>query len=103
VDKESGVILVKGAVPGSKNAYVIVNDAVKRALPGEAPYPGVKKIESFEAPVTDSDVVVEENVEAQVKTDVATEKVAPSEPSVERAPEVSEDPAKEEDENKKVD
>lgn len=43
VDKEAGIILLKGAVPGSKNSYVFVNDAVKRSVPGDAPYPGMKK------------------------------------------------------------
>ena len=40
VDAERGLILVKGAVPGSEGSYVKVSDAVKRALPAEAPKPG---------------------------------------------------------------
>jgi len=40
VDVERGVILVKGAVPGSKDGWVLLRDAVKRALPEEAPKPG---------------------------------------------------------------
>lgn len=39
VDPELGVIMVKGAVPGSENTYVYVRDAVKRARPKEAPLP----------------------------------------------------------------
>jgi large subunit ribosomal protein L3 len=39
IDRERGLILVKGAVPGARGGYVRVTDAVKRALPGEAPYP----------------------------------------------------------------
>jgi large subunit ribosomal protein L3 len=39
IDRERGLILVKGAVPGARGGYVRVSDAVKRALPGEAPYP----------------------------------------------------------------
>ena len=39
VDPELGVILVKGAVSGSKGAYVYVRDAVKRARPKDAPFP----------------------------------------------------------------
>ena len=39
VDVEQGLILVKGGVPGSKGAYVLVSDAMKRALPDEAPRP----------------------------------------------------------------
>jgi large subunit ribosomal protein L3 len=40
IDPELGLILVKGAVPGARGGYVRVTDAVKRALPQEAPYPG---------------------------------------------------------------
>ena len=40
VDLERGLVLVKGAVPGSKGAWIIVRDAVKRALPAGAPTPG---------------------------------------------------------------
>jgi large subunit ribosomal protein L3 len=38
-DPERGLIMVKGAVPGSKGGTVFVRDAVKRKLPGEAPFP----------------------------------------------------------------
>ncbi|HBM91051.1 MAG TPA: 50S ribosomal protein L3, partial [Rhodospirillaceae bacterium] len=39
VDPEEGLILVDGAVPGPKNGIVKIRDAVKRALPKEAPMP----------------------------------------------------------------
>ena len=39
IDSEKNIIAVKGAIPGSKNSYVVVKDAHKRALPAEAPYP----------------------------------------------------------------
>ena len=39
VDAEKGFILVEGAVPGHKGAWVTVKDAVKKALPKEAPKP----------------------------------------------------------------
>jgi large subunit ribosomal protein L3 len=39
IDQERGLLLVKGAVPGARGGYVRVTDAVKRALPQEAPYP----------------------------------------------------------------
>ncbi len=38
-DAERGLILVKGAVPGAKGGWVFVRDAVKRALPENAPLP----------------------------------------------------------------
>ena len=40
VDNRNGLILVRGAVPGSKGGYVLVSDAKKRALPEAAPFPG---------------------------------------------------------------
>jgi large subunit ribosomal protein L3 len=39
-DKERGLILVKGSVPGSQGGWVTVRDAVKRKLPDGAPKPG---------------------------------------------------------------
>ncbi len=39
IDEERNLVMVKGAVPGSKNGYVRLTDAIKRALPAEAPYP----------------------------------------------------------------
>src|SRR5947207_5044313 len=39
-DSERGLILVEGAVPGSKGGWITLRDAVKRKLPGEAPKPG---------------------------------------------------------------
>jgi large subunit ribosomal protein L3 len=39
-DVERGLILVEGAVPGVKGGWIFVSDAVKRALPKDAPKPG---------------------------------------------------------------
>jgi len=39
VDQEKGLIGVKGAVPGHKDNYVLIKDAVKKALPKNAPRP----------------------------------------------------------------
>ncbi|TNB47945.1 50S ribosomal protein L3 [Martelella lutilitoris] len=38
-DEERGLILVKGAVPGSKGAWITVRDAVKSGVPENAPRP----------------------------------------------------------------
>jgi len=38
-DIDRGLIMVKGAVPGFEGAYVLIKDAVKKALPKEAPMP----------------------------------------------------------------
>jgi large subunit ribosomal protein L3 len=39
-DVVRGLILVEGAVPGAKNGWILVRDAVKKKLPKEAPKPG---------------------------------------------------------------
>src|ERR1700732_3571332 len=39
-DTERGLILGEGAVPGAKGGWITVRDAVKKALPKEAPQPG---------------------------------------------------------------
>ncbi|MHC3127756.1 50S ribosomal protein L3 [Brevundimonas sp. GN22] len=49
VDAERGLILVKGAVPGHDGTYLKVTDAVKKARPAEAPFPGAVKSAATEA------------------------------------------------------
>jgi len=59
-DVDRGLILVRGAVPGSKGAWVFVSDAVKKSRPEDAPYPAaVRAVEAApaaveEAPATDA-------------------------------------------------
>ena len=49
-DVERGLILVEGSVPGHAGGYIFVRDAVKRALPSDAPKPG-----KFKAPAAKAD------------------------------------------------
>ena len=39
-DADRGLIMIRGAVPGSKGGWVLLRDAIKRALPDTAPMPG---------------------------------------------------------------
>ena len=39
-DVERGLIMIEGSVPGAKGGWIMVRDAVKRALPKDAPKPG---------------------------------------------------------------
>ena len=48
-DADRGLILVRGAVPGAKDGWVMLRDAVKRPLPKDAPKPG-----AFRKPNNDS-------------------------------------------------
>ena len=42
-DPDKGLIMVRGAVPGSPGGWVQVTDAVKRARPKDAPFPAAVK------------------------------------------------------------
>jgi len=55
-DVERGLVMIKGAVPGSKGGWVLIRDAVKRARHKDAPVPG-----SFRLPAA---AVVEANADA---------------------------------------
>ncbi len=46
IDAERNLILVKGSVPGSKNSYVRITDAHKKAVPSTAPYPYAKQADA---------------------------------------------------------
>jgi large subunit ribosomal protein L3 len=80
VDVERGLILVRGAVPGSEGSFVKVRDAVKSAPKG-VPTPGAFKKAGEEAPAP----AAEEEAPAPVEAEAAP---APAEaPAVEAAPE----------------
>ncbi|OUS22765.1 50S ribosomal protein L3 [Litorivita pollutaquae] len=42
-DADRGLVMVKGAVPGSKGGWVTVKDAVKKKLPENVPFPAALK------------------------------------------------------------
>ena len=39
-DADRGLLFIKGSVPGSKNGWLMVRDAVKVAMPDDLPFPG---------------------------------------------------------------
>jgi large subunit ribosomal protein L3 len=103
VDTERGLILVKGAVPGTEGTFVRIRDAVKVALPAEAPRPGAFKgsgepAKTEEAP---AEVAVEEipveaagqeaPVEAAATPETAVEETAAPEAAAPDAPEAGEE------------
>lgn len=45
-DVERGLIMVQGAVPGSKGGWILIRDAVKKKLPDEVPTPGAFRLPS---------------------------------------------------------
>ncbi|QNE04600.1 50S ribosomal protein L3 [Croceicoccus marinus] len=52
-DADRGLIFVKGSVPGAKNAWLLVSDAVKLPLPEGAPFPGAVLDKKNSAPEHD--------------------------------------------------
>src|ERR1700719_730595 len=48
-DVERGVLMVRGAVPGSEGGWVLVRDAVKRKAPAGLPFPAALRGEESEA------------------------------------------------------
>ncbi len=51
-DMDEGLILVKGAIPGAKNGWVLINDAVKKPAHADRPYPGA--VRAVEAPAEEA-------------------------------------------------
>ena len=72
-DAERGLILIRGAVPGSKGGWVMISDARKKNLPEEAPFPaGLLSISSPEEEPT-----VEVTIEDEVTEEANAEAAAP--------------------------
>jgi large subunit ribosomal protein L3 len=88
-DEARGLIFVKGSVPGAKNGWLLIKDAVKVAAPEGLPFPGAIKNDN-EAPIVEEEVVIvaaeAEATEAVVET-TAAEAAAPE---AEAAPQTSE-------------
>ncbi|WAT17946.1 50S ribosomal protein L3 [Aurantiacibacter sp. MUD11] len=53
-DAERGLIFVKGSVPGSKNGWLLVKDAVKLPLPEGVPFPGAMRRNAAETASEDA-------------------------------------------------
>ncbi|MEP5152082.1 50S ribosomal protein L3 [Planktotalea sp.] len=53
-DADRGLIMIKGAVPGSKGGWVTVKDAVKKKLPDGVPFPAALKSAATEAPAAEA-------------------------------------------------
>jgi len=73
-DAERGLIFVKGSVPGAKNGWLMVRDAVKVDAPEGLPFPGAIYQEQHAAPQVEEPTLVD-----QVEADVAAEESTPVE------------------------
>jgi large subunit ribosomal protein L3 len=105
-DVARGLIFVKGSVPGAKNGWLMVRDAVKHPVPSEAPFPGALK--SDNDAVIEEEVIVAAEVEAAadtpaVETPMAVEAEAPAAEAAPVETPVEEAPAADAGEEKKED
>ena len=105
-DEERGLIFIKGGLPGSKGSWISLKDAVKKALPSEAPYPaGIKGANNTK--IDDQTLKVEEKAaekdvkEETVKAESPVEEVLTETPAEETL--TSEDTVSAEDNKKKED
>jgi large subunit ribosomal protein L3 len=77
-DAERGLLFVKGSVPGAKNGWLLVRDAVKLKAPEGLPYPGA--VLEKKAPAADETPSV---IEAAAEEAIVTEVVEIDAPATE--------------------
>ena len=74
-DATRGLIFVKGSVPGAKNAWLLVRDAVKLPVPETAPFPGaiIEKVGTAPEHEVAPAGMVEAAAELEVQPEVSPE------------------------------
>ncbi len=77
-DVARGLIFVKGSVPGAKNGWLLIKDAVKHPAPEGAPFPGALKNDN-EAPVEEEIIIA---VDAPADTSAPADTPADAAPAV---------------------
>ena len=82
-DAERGLIMVKGAVPGSKGGWVMVKDSVKKAAPKDLPMPAALRSQMSTAPAPDAPKADQVADTAEVMEEVVDASVAEATPAPE--------------------
>lgn len=85
-DAEQGLILVRGAIPGSKQGWILISDAIKRKTDLELPFPAELIGGADAAPVDEApadEAPVEEAAADEVQAEEAPAEEAPAEDSAE--------------------
>jgi len=98
-DDERGLIFVKGSVPGAKNSWLMVRDAVKVERHADAPYPaGLKGAgnNNEETPVAETETPIENEVTETAAVETPAVEAAPVEQQAETPAAEAEAPAAEE-------
>ena len=78
-DSERGLIMVKGAVPGSKGGWVTVKDAVKKPFPENAILPAALKSAAEEARKAAEEAAAQAEAEAKAAEEAAAAEAAAAE------------------------
>jgi large subunit ribosomal protein L3 len=78
-DADRGLIMVKGAVPGSKGGWVTIKDAVKKATPENVIYPAALKSAAAEAARMAEEAAAAAAAEAEAAAAAAAEEAAAAE------------------------
>jgi len=100
-DEDRGLILVRGAVPGAEGGWVLVRDAVKKALPEGVPFPAGLRETAVTAPAeTQSEKAP---AETAPEAEAATEEPAAEAPVEEAAAETPAESSSDEDAKDKKD
>src|SRR6478672_6448272 len=95
-DVERGLLLVEGAVPGSKGGWITVRDAVKKKLPKEAPKPGKFRVTEAAEAKSDQKATKTEPEQSKPASDSApkAEQAAGAEKAAEQAAAAADQAAK---------
>ena len=75
-DPERGLIMIRGAVPGSKGGWVFLSDAVKKKRPDDAPVPGAFRVTGEEKAAKAADEAVPEEVVEDTQADTSADTAA---------------------------
>ncbi len=78
-DADRGLLFIKGSVPGSKNGWLLVRDAVKLPLPEDLPFPGAV----IDTAAPQNDVEEAAPVEETAATEAPAEEAAAPEAAAE--------------------
>ncbi len=90
IDEEDNLILVRGAVPGGKNAWILISDAVKKPAPEGVPLPAGLRTQPAPAEEQNTE-------ETQVdETEIPAEETPVADQAVEADAPAAAEPAKEE-------
>ena len=78
-DSERGLIMIKGAVPGSKGGWVTIKDAVKKPFPENAILPAALKSAAEEARKAAEEAAAQAEAEAKAAEEAAAAEAAAAE------------------------